>query len=166
MFLSFPEGPNLDKLSGFGHEIEIFKRDSNEWHFQARLKISSEPSTKPLLYCGEFSSVQASFFVCSRFGPSVKGAGKLAQRAKLSKSIENSGWLRNRTGTGNRNRRNRFACNRKRNRNRRNRLPCNHNRNRNRPFLLTSTETQKNPFCRGTARTENRNRLNRSIPKP
>ena len=27
-------------------------------------------------------------------------------------------------------------------------------------------ETQKNPFCRGTARTENQSRLNRSIPKP
>ena len=42
----------------------------------------------------------------------------------------------------------------------------NRNRNRNRPFLLNSTEPQTNPFSRGTARTENRNRLNRSIPKP
>ena len=53
-------------------------------------------------------------------------------------------------------------------RNRRNRS---WNRNRsstwNRPFLLNCTETHKNPFCsRGTAGTENRNRLNRSIPKP
>ena len=39
-------------------------------------------------------------------------------------------------------------------------------RERNRPFLLNGTELQKNPFCRGTARTENRNRLNRSISKP
>ena len=41
----------------------------------------------------------------------------------------------------------------------------NRNRNRNRPFLLNCTEIQKNPFCRGTAGTENRNRLNRSISK-
>ena len=58
-------------------------------------------------------------------------------------TIEIAGWLRNRTGTGNRNRRNRFSRNRKRNRNRRNRLPRNRNRNRNRPFLLDCTETQK-----------------------
>ena len=32
----------------------------------------------------------------------------------------------------------------------------NRNRNRNRPSLLNCTETQKAPFCRGTARTENR----------
>ena len=31
----------------------------------------------------------------------------------------------------------------------------NQNRNRNRPSLLNCTETQKAPFCRGTARTEN-----------
>ena len=42
----------------------------------------------------------------------------------------------------------------------------NRNRNRNRPFLLNCTETKRNLFCRGTAGTENRNRLNRSIPKP
>ena len=42
----------------------------------------------------------------------------------------------------------------------------NRNRNRNRPFLLNCTEKQKNPFCKGTAGTENRNRLNRSISKP
>ena len=36
----------------------------------------------------------------------------------------------------------------------------NRNWNRNRPFLLNCTETQKEPFCRGTAGTENRNRLN------
>ena len=42
----------------------------------------------------------------------------------------------------------------------------NRNRNRNRPFLLNCTETQKTPFCRGTAGTENRNRSNRSTPKP
>ena len=44
--------------------------------------------------------------------------------------------------------------------------PFSRNRNRNRPFLLNCTEIQKNLFCRGTAGTENRNRLNRSIPKP
>ena len=38
----------------------------------------------------------------------------------------------------------------------------NRNRNRNRPFLLNCTETQKNPFCRRTLGTENRNRSNRS----
>ena len=42
----------------------------------------------------------------------------------------------------------------------------NRNRNRNRPFLLNYTKTQKNPFDRGTAGTENRNRSNRSIPEP
>ena len=41
--------------------------------------------------------------------------------SQLSKDF--TGWLRNRTGTGNRNRRNRFSRNRKRNRNRRNRFP-------------------------------------------
>ena len=70
----------------------------------------------------------------------------------------------NQTGTGNRNRRNRFPRNRTRNRNRRNRFPG------------TETETvlcaklywinTQNPLFRGTARTENRNRSNRSIPKP
>ena len=46
--------------------------------------------------------------------------------------------------------------------------PRNRNWNRNRPFLLNCAEIQKrkNPFCRGTAETENRNRLNRSISKP
>ena len=44
--------------------------------------------------------------------------------------------------------------------------PFSGNRNRNRPFLLNCTEIQKNPFCRGIAGTENRNRLNRSISKP
>ena len=77
---------------------------------------------------------------------------------------ESSGWLRNRTGTGNRNRRNRFSRNRKRNR--RNRFPGTETGTGTVPFLLNCTETQKNPFCRGTAGTENRNRLNRSIPKP
>ena len=33
-------------------------------------------------------------------------------------------------------------------------------------FLLNCTGTQKNPFCRRTAGTENRNRSNRSTPKP
>ena len=42
----------------------------------------------------------------------------------------------------------------------------NRNRNRNRPSLLNCAETQKSPFCRGTARTENRNRSNPSTPKP
>ena len=43
---SLPKGLKSWKNPGFEHEIEIFKR-WNEWHFQARLKISSEPSTKP-----------------------------------------------------------------------------------------------------------------------
>ena len=30
--------------------------------------------------------------------------------------------------------------------------------------MLNCAETHKNPFCRGTARTENRNRSNRSTP--
>ena len=34
------------------------------------------------------------------------------------------------------------------------------------PKPLNCTETQKNPFCRGTVRTENRNRWNRSTPEP
>ena len=33
-------------------------------------------------------------------------------------------------------------------------------------FPGTETETHKNPLPRGTAGTENRNRSNRSIPKP
>ena len=70
-----------------------------------------------------------------------------------------TGWLRNRTGTGNRNRRNRFSRNRNRNRNRRKPFSRNRNRKWNRSFLLNSTETQKNPFCRGTARTENPEQL-------
>ena len=32
--------------------------------------------------------------------------------------------------------------------------------------VVNCTETHKNPLLRGTARTENRNRSNRSIPKP
>ena len=36
-------------------------------------------------------------------------------------------------------------------------------RNRSRPFLWNCTETQKDPFGKGT---ENRNRSNRSTPKP
>ena len=65
-----------------------------------------------------------------------------------------TGWLRNRTGTGNRNRRNRFSRNRKWNRNRRNRFS--RNRNRNRPFLLNCTETQKKTSLQ-------RNRRNREL---
>ena len=40
------------------------------------------------------------------------------------------------------------------------------NRNRNRRSLLNSTETQEKDLRRGTARTENRKRSNRSNPKP
>ena len=43
-----PKGPKPWKISRSPSGIEIFKRDWNEWHFQARLKISSEPPTKPL----------------------------------------------------------------------------------------------------------------------
>ena len=43
-----PRGPKSWKNSRSPSGIEIFKRDWNEWHFQARLKISSEPPTKPL----------------------------------------------------------------------------------------------------------------------
>ena len=43
-----PRGPKSWKISRSPSGIEIFKRDWNEWHFQARLKISSEPPTKPL----------------------------------------------------------------------------------------------------------------------
>ena len=75
-----------------------------------------------------------------------------------------TGWLRNRTGS--RNRRNRFFPKPKAEPEPPEPFSRNRNRNRNRPFLLNSTETQKNPFCRGTARTENRNRLNRLFPKP
>ena len=77
-----------------------------------------------------------------------------------------SGWLRNRTGTGNRNRRNRFFPKPNAEPEPPEPFSRNRNRNRNRPFLLNCTEIQKNPFCRGTAGTENRNRLNRSISKP
>ena len=50
---------------------------------------------------------------------------QLGACAMTARFLDNkiSGWLRNRTGTGNRNRRNRFPRNRKRNRNRRNRFP-------------------------------------------
>ena len=47
-----PLRPKSSKSSGFVHEIELFKRDWNEWHFQARLKFSSEPPTKPLFLWG------------------------------------------------------------------------------------------------------------------
>ena len=45
---NIPWGPKTWKNSRSPSGIEIFKRDWNEWHFQARLKISSEPPTKPL----------------------------------------------------------------------------------------------------------------------
>ena len=63
------------------------------------------------------------FFV-RKFGPRKKYfvPTSFSRRATLTFSPL-SGWLRNRTGTGNRNRRNRFSRNRKRNRNRRNRFP-------------------------------------------
>ena len=47
-----PRGPKSWKNSRSPSGIEIFKRDWNEWHFQARLKISSEPPTKPLFLWG------------------------------------------------------------------------------------------------------------------
>ena len=43
--------------------------------------------------------------------------------------------------------------------------PFTRNQSRNRPSLLNCTEKQTNHFCRGTARTENRNRWNRSTPQ-
>ena len=44
--------------------------------------------------------------------------------------------------------------------------PFSRDRGRNRPFLLNCAEIQENPFCRGTAGTENRNRSNRSTTGP
>ena len=62
--------------------------------------------------------------------------------------------LRNRTGTGNRNRWNRFFPKPKAEPEPPE--PFSRNRNRNRPLLLNCTETQKNPFCRGTSATVKR----------
>ena len=42
----------------------------------------------------------------------------------------------------------------------------NRNRNRNRPLCWIVLKHRTTPFLRGTAGTENRNRSNRSIPKP
>ena len=47
-----PRGPKSWKISRSPSGIEIFKRDWNEWHFQARLKFSSGPPTKPLFLWG------------------------------------------------------------------------------------------------------------------
>ena len=52
IFWNLPRGPKSWKISRSLSGIEIFKRDWNEWHFQARLKISSEPPTKPLFLWG------------------------------------------------------------------------------------------------------------------
>ena len=65
-----------------------------------------------------------------------------------------------------RNRRNRFPTNRARNRNRWNRFPGTETVFQEPSSLLNCTETHKNPLLRGTTGTENRNRSNRSIPKP
>ena len=97
--LAFPEGPNLEKIQDRPPGLRISSEIENEWHVQARLKISSEPPTKPLFLWGilkvkiehfkrdwsfqarlkissenlKFSSAQARLFFFSRFGPSAFG---------------------------------------------------------------------------------------------
>ena len=76
------------------------------------------------------------------------------QRAREVRVLHFTGWRRNRTGTRNRNRRNRFSRNRQRNRNRRNRFqepePCHP--------LITVLKTRRKPFPK-------KNRRNRK-PEP
>ena len=90
-----------------------------------------------------------------------------------------AGWLRNRTGTGNRNRRNRFSRNRKWNRNRRNRFPGTETGtggpsfpvklcwNREKPFLQRNRRNRKpeplEPFHPQTVTEPNR--TGASLPK-
>ena len=56
-------------------------------------------------------------------GSSTSWVAKLEGEKTASSCRKMTGWPRNQTGTGNRNRRNRFCRNRTRNRNRRNRFP-------------------------------------------
>ena len=53
MHRAIRRGPRSWKFSGFEHEIEIFKRDWYEWHFQARLKISSEDTHQTPIFVGK-----------------------------------------------------------------------------------------------------------------
>ena len=108
---------------------------------------------------------QISRFACSAILPDKKiNIGTVIAMIRIA-VISNSGWLRNRTGTENRHRRNlNFVPKPKAEPPEP--LSRNRNRKRNRPCLLSYTETQKNPVCRGTVGTENRNRWNRSMHEP
>ena len=91
--------------------------------------------------------------------------------------MQNSGWLRNRTGTANRNCRHRFSRNRKRNRNRRNRFPGTETGTGTVLSCETVLKHRKTFFAEeppepktGTARTvpppnRNRTELNRGLPE-
>ena len=63
-----------------------------------------------------------------------------------------TGWLTNRTRTGNRNRRNRFSRNRKRNRNRQNHFPGTEARTGT-VLSCNCAETRKKPFLRRNRRS-------------
>ena len=82
-----PRGPKSWKISRSPSGIEIFKRDWNGWHFQARLKISSEPPTKPLCFVGNSQGQDWKFQARLKFSSDIENFKRKLEIFKRSSEI-------------------------------------------------------------------------------
>ena len=67
---------------------EIFKRDWNEWHFQARLKISSKPPTKPMFLWGILKVKIEKFQARLKFSSEIGNFKRKLEILKRSSEID------------------------------------------------------------------------------
>ena len=84
---TLPRGPKSWKDSRSPSGIENFKRDWNEWHFKARLKISSEPPTKPLLFVGNSQGQDWKFQATLKFSSEIENFKRKLEIFKRSSEI-------------------------------------------------------------------------------
>ena len=83
-----PRGPKSWKFSRSPSGIEIFKRDWNEWHFQARLKISSKPPTKPHIFVGNSQGQDWKFQARLKFSSEIEHFKRNLEIFKRSSEID------------------------------------------------------------------------------